>query len=236
MTLAPGTRFGAYEIVAPIGQGGMGVVYRARDVRLNRDVALKLLAEKSGSDPSAVARFRFEAQAASALNHLHILTIYDIGETDEEPPRRYIAMEYIAGDTLRTHLTRRRDVGETLELLIQIGEGLAKAHEADIVHRDLKPDNIMITAEGYAKSLDFGLAKLSDAARVDDDATTQVAPSTDPGVIVGTPQYMSPEQLAGVEVDQRSDIFAFGAVAYEALSGQRAFRGGLLAEMIHQIT
>lgn len=153
MTLPPGTRFGAYEIVAPIGKGGMGVVYRAHDVRLNRDVALKLLPETSGSDPAAVARFRFEAQAASALNHPHILTIYDIGETDEEPPRRYIAMEYIAGDTLRAYIGRERDGGETLELLIQIGEGLAKAHDADIVHRDLKPDNIMVTGDGYVRRL-----------------------------------------------------------------------------------
>src|SRR5215213_7912868 len=174
MSLPPGTRFGAYEIVAPLGAGGMGVVYRARDVRLNRDVAIKLLPEKLVSDPSAVARFRFEAQAASALNHPHILTIYDIGETEEQTPRRYIAMEYIAGETLRTHIAQKRDVGETVDLLIQIGEGLAKAHEADIVHRDLKPDNIMITSDGYAKILDFGLAKLADRPPADSDETTPI--------------------------------------------------------------
>ncbi|MFL6246668.1 MAG: protein kinase domain-containing protein, partial [Thermoanaerobaculia bacterium] len=235
MILAPGTRFGAYEIVAPIGQGGMGVVYRARDVRLHRDVALKLLLEKSVTDSAAIARFRLEAQAASALNHPHILTIYDIGQIDEV---RYIAMEYIAGETLRAHIAQKRDVGDTLELLIQIGEGLAKAHEADIVHRDLKPDNIMVTSDGYAKILDFGLAKLADRSPSDADDTTQImgTPATQPGTLVGTPNYMSPEQLRGAEVDGRSDMFAFGAVAYEALSGRRAFAGGQLIETVHQIT
>lgn len=234
--LAPGTRFGAYEIVESIGAGGMGVIYRARDVRLNRDIAIKILPDNSTADSGALARFRLEAQTTSALNHPHILTIYDIGETDEAPPRRFIAMEYIAGETLRARIARRRDCAETLELLIQIGEGLAKAHEADIVHRDLKPDNIMITVDGYAKILDFGLAKLTAGLHVSADATTQIAPTTEPGTVMGTPQYMSPEQLAGAEVDQRSDIFAFGAVAYEALCGQRAFRGGMLAETVHHIT
>ncbi|HJQ38525.1 MAG TPA: protein kinase [Thermoanaerobaculia bacterium] len=234
--LQPGSRVGVYEIISSIGSGGMGVIYRARDVRLGRDVALKVLPEKSCGSPDAVARFRFEAQAASALNHPHILTIYDIGETEEDTPRRYIAMEYIAGETLRARIATKREPGETLDLLIQIGEGLAKAHEADIVHRDLKPDNIMITADGYAKILDFGLAKLADVSQIGPDSSTPTAPSTEPGTLVGTPQYMSPEQLRGVEIDQRSDIFAFGAVAYEALSGQRAFRGIGLAEMVHQIT
>lgn len=234
--LVAGSRVGVYEIVAPIGSGGMGVIYRARDVRLNRDVALKLLPEKSVANPEAIARFRFEAQAASALNHPHILTIYDIGETEEATPRRFIAMEYIAGKTLRAHIAQRGEAAETLDLLVQIAEGLAKAHEADIIHRDLKPDNIMVTADGYAKILDFGLAKLADAGPVDPDASTQTAPSTEPGTIVGTPQYMSPEQLKGADVGPRSDMFAFGAVAYEALSGQSPFRGATLPEMIHQIT
>jgi eukaryotic-like serine/threonine-protein kinase len=241
MDLTPGTRFGVYEIVEAIGEGGMGVVYRARDLRLNRDVAIKLLPERSSSDPEAIARLRLEAQTASALNHPHILTIYDVGETEDVPPRRFIAMEYIVGETLRARIARpaqqgQRDVGETVELLVQIAEGLAKAHEADIVHRDLKPDNIMITADGYAKILDFGLAKLVDVGRPDSDATTQIAPSTKPGVLVGTPNYMSPEQLVGAELDRRSDIFAFGAVAYEALSGRRAFGSMVLAELVYQIT
>ncbi|HEV7242959.1 MAG TPA: protein kinase [Thermoanaerobaculia bacterium] len=236
MSLTPGTRLGAYEIVAPIGEGGMGVVYRARDVRLNRDVAIKILPDYAVSDANAVARFRFEAQAASALNHPHILTIYDIGETEEAPPRRYIAMEYISGDTLRARIGPEHDVGESVDLLIQIGEGLAKAHEAEIVHRDLKPDNIMITRDGYAKILDFGLAKLTDAGHVDSDETTPVIPTTVPGALVGTPNYMSPEQLHGAEVGPRSDIFSFGSVAYETLSGRRAFGGAMLAETVHQIT
>jgi eukaryotic-like serine/threonine-protein kinase len=234
--LPPGTRIGVYEIVSSIGAGGMGVIYRARDVRLNRDVALKMLPEAAVTNPDAVARFRFEAQAASALNHPHILTIYDIGETSDATPRRFIAMEYIAGETLRARIARRGEPAETLDLLIQIAEGLAKAHEAEIVHRDLKPDNIMITLDGYAKILDFGLAKLADVGRIGPDSSTPTAPSTRPGVLVGTPHYMSPEQLKGAEIDQRSDIFAFGAVAYEALSGQRAFNGTLITELVHQIT
>lgn len=234
--LPPGTRVGVYEIVSSIGSGGMGVIYRARDIRLNRDVALKMLPEAAVTNPDAVARFRFEAQAASALNHPHILTIYDIGETSDETPRRFIAMEYIAGETLRARIAKRGEPAETLDLLIQIAEGLAKAHEAEIVHRDLKPDNIMITADGYAKILDFGLAKLADVGHIGPDSSTPTAPSTKPGVLVGTPHYMSPEQLKGAEIDQRSDIFAFGAVAYEALSGQRAFNGTLITELVHQIT
>jgi serine/threonine protein kinase len=188
MTLPPGTRFGAYEIVAPIGKGGMGVVYRAHDVRLNRDVALKLLPETSGSDPAAVARFRFEAQAASALNHPHILTIYDIGETDEEPPRRYIAMEYIAGDTLRAYIGRQRDVGET-RAADPDRRRAAKAHDADIVHRDLKPDNIMVTGDGYVRRLAWSGPRrvwISDArgrnaqqvTTDDSEATAHVRPRT----------------------------------------------------------
>lgn len=235
MSLDPGTRIGAYEIIAPIGAGGMGVVYRARDVRLGREVAIKFLPDEAVSDPSAVARFQFEAQAASALNHPHILTIYDIGETEESPPQRYIAMEYISGDTLRARIGPEHDVGESVDLLIQIGEGLAKAHEADIVHRDLKPDNIMITRDGYAKILDFGLAKLGDLSHLDSETTTPRIPTTQPGAIVGTPSYMSPEQFHGGEVDLRSDIFAFGSVAYETLSGRRAFGGAMLAETVHQI-
>ncbi len=156
MPLTPGTRFGAYEIVASIGSGGMGEVYRAHDARLHRDVAIKVLPEHSCNDREAVARFQREAQAASALNHPHILTIYEIGSA----PRDYIAMEYISGETLRDHIARDRDITAVLDLLIQIADALARAHEANIVHRDLKPDNIMVTSDGYAKILDFGLAKL----------------------------------------------------------------------------
>ena len=231
MPLETGSRFGAYEILAPIGAGGMGEVYRARDPRLSRDVAIKILPDEATADPAALARLRGEAQAASALNHPHILTIYEIGEADS---RSYIAMEYIAGETLRARTARRRDFGEIVEWLIQIAEGLAKAHEADIVHRDLKPDNIMITSDGYAKILDFGLAKLVEV-KIDSDTSTLVAPATRPGIIVGTPNYMSPEQVRGEPLDGRSDIFAFGAVAYEALTGSRAFRGTALADVVRQV-
>ena len=231
MALASGAQFGVYEIIGPLGSGGMGEVYRARDSRLGRDVAIKILPDKSLDNPEALARFRIEAQAASALNHPHILTIYEVGEVGSG---NYIAMEYIEGETLRKHIAHDRDVSRTLDLLIQIAEGLAKAHEADIVHRDLKPENIMISVDGYAKILDFGLAKLTDI-RADPEATTQVAMHTAPGVIVGTPNYMSPEQVSGEKVDVRSDIFAFGTVAYEALCGVPAFRGGTLAEVVTQI-
>ncbi len=156
MSLPPGTRFGAYEILAPLGSGGMGEVYRARDARLQRDVAIKVLPEDTCTDRAAVARFQLEAQAASALNHPHILTIYEIGSA----PRDFIAMEYIEGETLRDRIVRDNELGSLIDLLIQIGDALAKAHEANIIHRDLKPDNIMVTPDGYAKILDFGLAKL----------------------------------------------------------------------------
>src|SRR5438552_9431490 len=159
MTFAPGTRVGAYEIIEPIGAGGMGEVYRARDRRLERDVAIKVLPETSSDDADAIVRLQREARAASALNHPHILTIYDVGHVDGEPGRDYIAMEYIDGTTLREWMATSHDIPTIVEFLIQIGDGLAKAHEANIVHRDLKPDNIMITGDGYAKILDFGLAK-----------------------------------------------------------------------------
>ncbi|HKO56853.1 MAG TPA: serine/threonine-protein kinase, partial [Thermoanaerobaculia bacterium] len=237
MPLMPGTRFGAYEIVSSLGAGGMGEVYRARDSRLGRDVALKILPEEAGKDPERIARFRFEAQAASALNHPHILTIYEIGEAVSDGlSRSYIAMEYIAGETLRARTARTRDdVAETLRFLIEIAEGLTKAHEAEIVHRDLKPDNIMIAADSYAKILDFGLAKLVSGSRTESEATTVFAPQTATGVLVGTPSYMAPEQVSGDSVDARADIFAFGVVAYEALTGQRAFPGATLAECIRQV-
>ena len=170
MTLPIGTRLGAYEIVGPVGAGGMGEVYRARDARLQRDVAIKILPESLSQDRSAVSRFQREAQAASALNHPHILNIYEFGRAEE---RDYIAMEFVAGETLRDRIARDRDLASMLDILIQIGDALARAHEASIVHRDLKPDNIMVTPDGYAKVLDFGLAKLV-LRNADTEAPTQV--------------------------------------------------------------
>jgi eukaryotic-like serine/threonine-protein kinase len=223
MPLEPGSRFGAYEIVGPVGAGGMGEVYRARDARLQRDVAIKILPEGLSQDRSAVARFQREAQAASALNHPHILNIYEVGCVDA---RDYIAMELVAGETLRDRIARDRDLASMLDILIQVGDALGRAHEANIVHRDLKPDNIMVTPDGYAKVLDFGLAKL--LLRVPDSDAPTVKAGTDEtkiGTFVGTAGYASPEQARGEQVDARSDIFSFGCIAYEAVTGERAFRG-----------
>ena len=213
MQANPGERLGPYELVAPIGAGGMGEVWRAHDSRLQRDVAIKLL---PSADPAAVARFRREAQAASALSHPNILTIFDVGDG-------YIAMELVSGETLRSFIARGPRPEQTLDLLIQIAEGLAKAHDANIIHRDLKPDNIMVTSDGYAKILDFGLAKL--LRDFGDDDATEVEISK-PGMVAGTLAYMSPEQLRGEEVDARSDIYSFGCTAYETLTGKRLFTSG----------
>src|SRR5437588_4484596 len=222
MPLPSGTRFGAYEIVGPVGAGGMGEVYRARDARLQRDVAIKILPESLSHDRSAVARFQREAQAASALNHPHILNIYEFGRAEE---RDYIAMEFVAGETLRDRIARDRDLASMLDILIQVGDALALAHEANIVHRDLKPDNIMVTPDGYAKVLDVGLAKLV-LRNVDTASPTQViTDETRIGAFVGTAGYASPEQARGEPVDARSDIFSFGCIAFEAVTGARAFRG-----------
>ena len=228
MTLQPGTHFGTYEIIAHVASGGMGEIYRAHDPRLNRDVAIKVLPEKTESNREAVARFQREAQAASALNHPHILTIYEIGST----PRDYIAMEFIDGETLRDRIERGGEIEETLDLLIQIGDALARAHEANIVHRDLKPDNIMVTKSGYAKVLDFGLAKL---AFGDDSSRSPTEALTAARGLVGTIGYIAPEQIAGEAATSRSDIFAFGCVAYEAMARRRAFQGRNTAETLQQI-
>src|SRR2546428_7995703 len=228
MSLAPGTRFGAYEIVAPIGSGGMGEVYRARDDRLQRDVAIKVRPEHTCSDREAVALFQREAQAASALNHPHILTIYEIGSA----PRDYIAMEYVAGETLRDRIARDNEIAPLLDLLVQIADALARAHEANIIHRDLKPENIMVTPDGYAKILDFGLAKLLVQPEISQAPTAALTRS---GAVVGTIGYVSPEQLSGLASDARSDIFSFACIVYEAIARRRAFRGEPPTRTLKQI-
>ena len=228
MPLAPGTHFGAYEIVAPIGSGGMGEIYRAHDPRLNRDVAIKVLPENSCSDREAVARFQQEAQAASALNHPHILTIYEVGSA----PRDYIAMEYIDGETLRDRIARETEIVPALDLLIQVADALSRAHEANIVHRDLKPDNIMVTSDGYAKILDFGLAKLGLQQEI---SSAPTAALTGAGQIIGTIGYLAPEQITGGGATARSDIFSFGCIVYEVIAGRRAFRGESAAQTLQQI-
>jgi eukaryotic-like serine/threonine-protein kinase len=236
MALAPGTRIGAYEIVSAIGAGGMGEIYRARDVRLQRDVAIKVLPGDTASDAGAILRFQREARAASALNHPHILTIYDIGRMDSEPHRDFIAMEFIDGSTLRDWLTADRELPIVVESLIQIADGLAKAHEANIVHRDLKPDNIMITVDGYAKILDFGLAKLTVAGNdVLFEHAATIARSTTPGTILGTIGYIAPEQIRGEDSGPRADIFSFGCIVYEAVTRRRAFAAATPIETLQLI-
>ncbi len=221
MPLAPATRVGPYEVVAPLGTGGMGEVYRARDTRLGRDVAIKILPAVFSSDPDRLRRFEQEAKAAAALNHPNILAVYDVGTHDGWP---YIVSELLDGETLRARATRPLPARRAVDYALQIAQGLAAAHDKGIVHRDLKPENIVATANGLVKILDFGLAKL--AQPLISPAAGQLptmARETEPGVVMGTVGYMSPEQVRGGAVDHRSDIFAFGAILYELLSGKRAF-------------
>ena len=223
MSLAPGSRLGAYEIVAPVGAGGMGEVYRARDERLRREVALKVLPQSFATDPDRLARFEREAQAVAALSHPNILAIHDFGS---DGTVTYAVMELLEGQTLRDamghgSLSRRK----ALDYARQIASALDAAHTRGIVHRDLKPENVFVTAGGHVKILDFGLASQR-AAPADADRTQTIAGSaTQPGTVMGTPGYMSPEQIRGEALDHRSDIFSFGCVLYEMLSGRRAFEG-----------
>jgi eukaryotic-like serine/threonine-protein kinase len=224
MALAPGTKLGPYDIVAPLGSGGMGEVYRARDTRLERTVAIKILPAQFSSDPVRKQRFEREAKTISNLNHPHICVLHDIGSQDGVD---YLVMECVEGETLAKGLEKGAlPLAQVLKYGAQIAEALDKAHRAGIVHRDLKPGNIMLTASG-AKLLDFGLAKpvspLANVATL--TATKRESPVTEQGAIVGTFHYMSPEQVEGKELDGRSDIFSLGAVLYEMLTGQRAFRG-----------
>jgi len=235
LALSAGTRLGPYEILSPIGAGGMGEVYRARDTRLQRQVAVKVLPEGFGADSDRWRRFAEEARAASALNHPNILTVHDIGESGGSP---YIVSELLEGETLREELAQgalppRRAV----QYAIGVARGLAAAHEKGIVHRDLKPENVFVTRDGRVKILDFGLAKLRPPETVRGpltEAPTQT-PGTEPGVILGTVGYMSPEQVRGEPANQRSDIFAFGAILYEMLTGQRAFKRDTVAETMTAI-
>jgi serine/threonine protein kinase/dipeptidyl aminopeptidase/acylaminoacyl peptidase len=232
MSISPGTRLGPYEVLAPLGAGGMGEVYRARDPKLGREIALKILSAATASDPDRRQRFELEARAASALNHPNILTIYDISEADGS---LYIAMELVEGKTLR-ELVVSGDPLPTKKLLeygVQIAEGLAKAHAAGIVHRDLKPENLMISKDGYVKILDFGLAKLTETVSRDESvAPTAIAAPTQPGTVMGTAGYMSPEQASGQPVDFRSDQFTLGAILYEMTTGKRAFQRKTGAETL----
>jgi serine/threonine protein kinase len=235
MALASGTKLGPYEIVAPLGAGGMGEVYRARDTRLERTVAVKILSTQLSDNPELKQRFEREARTVSSLNHPHICQLFDVGSQDGTD---FLVMEFLDGETLAERL--RRGVIPLPELLktgMEVAEALETAHRAGIVHRDLKPGNIMLTKTG-AKLMDFGLAKpsllgargsaaaplLSAAQTI--SGPTPVSPLTTAGSLVGTIQYMSPEQIEGKEADTRSDIFAFGAVLYEMVAGKRPFSVG----------
>jgi predicted ATPase/serine/threonine protein kinase len=223
-TLSPGTRFGVYEIVRALGAGGMGEVYRAKDTRLGRDVAIKTVSPGRCSDSASLERFEHEARSASALNHPSIVTIYELGQVGST---FYIAMELIEGETLRNVLASDPiPFRKVIQIAAQLADGLAKAHEAGIIHRDLKPENLMVSPDGTAKILDFGLAKLAlPAGQEPPEASTVVGPRTQLGVIMGTLAYMSPEQANGWQLDFRSDQFSFGAVLYEMVTGKPAFSG-----------
>ncbi len=223
MTLSAGLRLGSYEILSPLGAGGMGEVYRARDTKLDRDVALKVLPEHLANDPAALARFEREAKAIAALSHPSILSIFDFGD---QGGIAYAVTELLEGETLRGRLSGGPiPARKAAEYGVAMAQGLAAAHEKGIVHRDLKPENVFVTRDGRVKLLDFGLARVLPAAlRGSGSASSTDDGATEPGAILGTVGYMSPEQVRGESVDHRSDIFSFGAVFYEMLTGRRAFR------------
>ncbi|HTO86334.1 MAG TPA: protein kinase [Thermoanaerobaculia bacterium] len=234
MTLPAGSRLGPYEILAPLGAGGMGEVYRAKDPRLGREVAIKVLPASFSSDADRLRRFEQEARAAGLLNHPNITAVYDIGTHEGAP---YVVQELLEGETLRAELADGRfSSRKAIEYAQQIAQGLAAAHEKGIVHRDLKPENLFVTRDGRVKILDFGLAKLTEAEPGGQATSLPTATAgTEPGVVMGTLGYMSPEQVKGKAADARSDIFAFGAVLYEMLSGKRAFHGESAAETMASI-
>jgi len=232
VTLSAGTRLGSYEVLSPLGAGGMGEVYRARDTRLGREAAIKVLPAAFARDEERLARFEQEARSASALNHAGIVTIYEIGRADDTP---YIAMELVDGRTLRDQLSEgATPLRRLLAQASQMADALARAHEAGIVHRDLKPENVMTTRDGI-KILDFGLAKLIPRTEGDSSQLATAIEPTRSGVVIGTAGYMSPEQASGHAVDFRSDQFALGSILYEMAAGRRAFSRGTAAETLAAI-
>src|ERR1700736_5336142 len=234
MALAPGTKLGPYEIQSLLGAGGMGEVYRARDTRLGREVAVKVLPPAFAADPERLRRFEQEARSTAALNHPNILALHDIGNLEGAP---YVVSELLKGVTLRERLrSSALPVRKSIEIALQVAQGLAAAHQKGILHRDLKPENLFLTSDGRVKILDFGLAKLtqpeSSAGQL---LALNADAATDPGTMLGTVGYMSPEQVRGVPTDARSDLFSFGAILYEMLSGRRAFHGATSADTISAI-
>src|SRR5256714_57417 len=233
MSLPPGTKLGRYEIRAKIGEGGMGEVYLAEDTSLGRKVAIKVLAERFTQNRDRLSRFDQEAYAASALNHPNIITIYEMGDEDG---RHFIATEFIDGVTLKKHLRSGPiDFPEVLNIAIQMAGALEEAHAAGIIHRDIKPENIMIRRNGHIKMLDFGLAKLTEALSADEpdgEAVTRAQVRTDAGVVMGTSQYMSPEQARGLPVDARTDIWSLGVLLYEMVAGRAPFTGNTKTDVI----
>ena len=224
-----------YRILKKLGAGGMGEVYLAEDNRLDRKVALKLLPQEFTQDAERLRRFTREAKAASALNHPNIITIYDIGQTDSS---HFIATEYVEGDTLRQHLRQSRmAVSEVLEVAVQIADALSEAHQTGIIHRDIKPENLIVKKNGLVKLLDFGLAKLTErkAPSADTSAPTAAQVNTGPNVILGTLAYISPEQARGKDLDARTDIFSFGVLLYEMVTGHAPFEGETTSDVIAAI-
>src|SRR5450755_969273 len=229
MPLSAGTRLGPYEILSPLGAGGMGEVYRARDPKLGRDVAIKVLPEAVARDPERLARFGREARSLAALNHPNIVTIFSVEEAEEAGGSRFLVMELVEGEGLDTLIPPGGlPVARFFEIAVPLADALSAAHERGIVHRDLKPGNVMVTREGRVKVLDFGLAKL-EAADSNPDLTSTPTESrinlTSEGQVFGTVAYMSPEQTRGGKVDARSDVFSLGVVLYQMLTGERPFQG-----------
>ncbi|MEO8349182.1 MAG: serine/threonine-protein kinase, partial [Acidobacteriota bacterium] len=235
MTLAHGTKHGPYEIVAPLGAGGMGEVYRARDTRLHRDVAIKALPASLSNDPERLARFQREARLLAALNHPNVAAIYGLEEADGSP---YLVMECVEGETLAAKLAAGPlPLEDALSVAVQIAAGVAAAHEAGVIHRDLKPANVMVRPDGSVKVLDLGLARSVEVSGTGDPSLSPTVTSgaTGTGVILGTAAYMSPEQARGRPVDPRTDLFSFGCVLYECLTGQRAFPGETVSDSLAAI-
>src|SRR5258708_5898693 len=230
MPVSGGTRLGPYEILAPLGAGGMGEVYRARDSRLDRDVAIKILPERLAQDPQALARFEREAKAVAALSHPNILAIFDVGA---DQGVTYAVTELLEGETLRSHVGGAAlPWRKVVEIGADIADGLASAHSKGIVHRDLKPENIFLTSDGRVKILDFGLAR---SAASSTSGQAEAPTLTQENVVMGTAGYMSPEQVRGTPTDARSDIFSLGCVLYEMVAGQRAFSKATSAQTMAAI-